>query len=153
MSHLMQPLEIEGTKHCLSDNGRRTTVGVATEILTSASSLVDVSVDPWQLVELPTGDLAADTEISFGVSCATEILLYFEVSDNGGDGYVVVQPYVNGVAYGLPLDMDEGDSPVEDWPIDISDIPCGNIITIVCSASRTDDDEPLTVLMRIDGIS
>ena len=151
--HLMLPLEIDGTKYCLTDNGRRTTVGIATEILTTSPELVDVTVDPWNLLVMPIGDQAAETEISFGVSCATQILLYFEISDTGGDASATIQPYLNGVSYGSPAELDEGDSPIEDFPINLSDLPCGNVITLLCTVDRMDDSEILYVSTRIDGIS
>ena len=151
MSHLMLPILIGSTKYCLTDNGKKTTQGVAT----TAPELVDLDSSPWILQTLDIGETGATSAISFGVSCATQVLLYFEAFEFVASDYVVnITVSVNGVEYGTIEMLQDDPISIEDWPVDLSNLPCGNVITISCTTSRTDPLlDPLYVYTRIDGIS
>jgi hypothetical protein len=165
-AHLIQPIDVHGIPLCPIYQSGRMTTGVVTEsFVTPSLAVLDAPQSPWRLVILPSGDLAGDGEVSFGVACGSTVTLDFTSSDTSTspDYYIEIYAVVDGEAFpsvGVPLttltSAGAGDS-ISGLEIDLSDAACGNVVVLICSASRTGgggtDDGTLTVTAQVASIS
>lgn len=74
MSHLIQPIDIEGVKYCLTCQSNRITQGVATDLdfFGANGAIISSNCGPWQLAEVLAGPGLVG-EISLGVSCVESV--------------------------------------------------------------------------------
>lgn len=151
MAHLIQPLEIEGTLYCVMYHGNRATRGVATSIECAPTDAPDVSnpASPW-FVEM--NGVATVSEISFGIGCGSEVMMSFETDGTAvGDYAIIIEAYINGVPDSSVVITDPFTS--GGMTLDLTDYPCGNLITLVMSLAGDENIPPLTLNMVITSVS
>lgn len=141
MSHLIQPIDIEGTKYYPTHLGGRMTVGVMTEKIIGPElggevDNITYEITPlkWQMGdEFFSEDLA---EVSFGLSCGDEISVLFTSTANDPVTTTVFdyEVYLDEVLTdSFTVAADESSTRIYDF----TGSPCGKIITIVCRCSST----------------
>lgn len=161
MSHLILPIDIEGTKYCPTYQSGRMTTGVLTSFEVSGTNYAEITTpeSPWKLAVLPIGDIAGDGEVSFGVACGSTVLIDFTSQDTSTapDYAVLINIYVDGVSFGSSFYLFNYAPDSLGFEIDLIDVPCGSIVTLVASATRADlvpgDDGLLTVTAEVTSIT
>lgn len=162
MSHLILPIDIDGTKYCPTYESGRMTTGVLTsfEVLGTNYAEITTPESPWKLAVLPIGDIAGDGEVSFGVACGSIVLINFTSQDTSTAPHyaVLISIYVNGVLIVAPFYLFNYDPDALGVEIDLLDVPCGSIVTLVASATRADlvpgdTDGVLTVTAEVTSIT
>lgn len=137
------PVTIEGTAYPLDYQDGHMTQGVITEIYGSGIVYEDVSDpdSPWSGIILPVGDLAGQGEISFGVSCANSVEISFAADDTSTspDFEIIIYVHLNGNVP-VPFSLTYA-AATDNYTVDLSgEAECGNVVTIVAVASRTEID-------------
>jgi len=152
MSHLITPVNVNGTMYCcLYTDGRRTK-GVITDVYASGNTAVITTDEgPWTLLAAATSDEYMG-EISFGVSCGSQITLNIDVNVSSPQ-YVAVVAYLD---FGSTIEVAENSlsGTGNTMVIDISEVPCGVVVTLVCqSPGPPDQTSGLLVTASITSIT
>lgn len=152
IGHLIKPLTIDGSDYCVLYQGTRATEAVNTALLSPPTDLADVSTPqgPWTMALV---GLASAFEISFGVGCGSAINLAFDVTTAAAEWYVTIYGHIN--ENGTPAEfvaMSDTTGTTETMTIDVSDIPCGNIITLIVSIEQP-AEEAVELAVSIDSIT
>lgn len=152
MSHLIQPIEIEGTKYCVNQNGNRTTRGVATEIVLPTTVVADVTAagGPW-LVTLDT--FYDNAEISFAVGCGSQVTVnYLATSVDIENNDVIIEAYIDGSGDGGTV---VGGANPDDVTVnyDITNRLCGTIISLAIYRNDFSGEDPIQLMVQITGVS
>ena len=146
MSHIIQPIEIDSTDYCCKCYGTtaalgRGTKGVLTEDFLFVSTpeintaVITNDCSPWTAMTGSFSDFTTYTpegELSFGVSCGSEVAIDLDSSSAGGSGDDVyscaVKIYRDGVLWDTYF-LSSGSASETDT-ITVTGGPCGEIITI-----------------------
>lgn len=152
MSHLIQPIDIEGTKYCVNQNGNRTTKGVNTQIVFPTTVLADVTAagGPWEVLLSSAEDNA---EISFAVGCGSQVSVnYVATSADIENNDVIIESYIDesgdgGIVVGA---LNPDDVTVN---YDITNRPCGTIITLAFYRNDQSGGDPIEVSVQITSVS
>ena len=167
-SHLIQTIDIEGTRYCPKNHDGRMTDAVKTSYVYGVENSADVSGITKLLIVMPAGEVEAVGEVSFGVTCATQLfpVNFYSVDTSTVEDYFIdIYLSMNGdnAESGFASIYNEtvGDESESIGNlIDLSNVPCGNIITLTVYAARpygylnpeTSDGE-LTLTVEILGAS
>lgn len=143
--HLIQPIIIDGTKYCLTENGGRTTLPLNTTLVSfPTDSAVLTNPSEWLFY---IGGVASTFEVSFGASCLSEFNLSITNSTTSSDWVVLINIYLNGVL--IPEYEDVLYDPLIDGGdigVTFTDLPCGNLFTITVSQEMGDTEDLLTTI-------
>jgi hypothetical protein len=155
MSHLIQPILIDGTRYCVSYHGNRATRGVLTAFYASANTAelangpggTEDLAGPWVLIFGSSSTATVwEGEISFGVGCGSQITVQLS---NAGEEGVAVFAYLNNA--GAPIASETLEVETKNMVIDITDAPCGSIITLY--AFNEDDGPTYSTLCTAEIVS
>tara|TARA_R110002167_G_scaffold109980_1_gene280166 strand:+ start:189 stop:695 length:507 start_codon:yes stop_codon:yes gene_type:complete len=152
---LISPITIDGTAYCNTCEGGRSTKGVLTEDILFLNypeiqtAVITNDCSPWKVM---TGslddyeDYHPEGELSFGVSCGTQVDIDFSSSSTGGTGdndyYSAVLIYVDGVLF-TSLNLTQA-SPTGTREVTVTGGPCGSIITLYAILQEFFDSDTTT---------
>ena len=144
MSHLIQTIDIEGTRYCPKNHGGRMTDAVKTSYTFGGDgNSADVSGITKLLIVMPAGEFEAVGEVSFGVTCATQLfpVNFYSVDTSTVEDYFI-DIYLStkgdnfeGFAYIYNETVGDTSESIGNL-IDLSNVPCGNIVTLTVYAAR-----------------
>jgi hypothetical protein len=145
MSHLIQTIDIEGTRYCPKNHDGRMTDAVKTSYTFGGgdANSADVSGITKLLMVMPAGKFKAVGEVSFGVTCATQLfpVNFYAVDTSSVEDYFIdIYLTINGdnfQSFASIYNETVGDESESIGNlIDLSNVPCGNIVTLTVYAAR-----------------
>ena len=148
-NHLMQPVEIDGIKYCLTENGRRTTLPLNTAFVASPTDLADLTDPAFWVCELV--GVVSEFEISFGASCIDGFTLNVSNTTTSSSWVVLISIYADGVI--IPGFEDVlYDSLIDGGEIGVSldDLPCGQVVTVtVIQVDQDEEGVTTTIILSV----
>ena len=143
-NHLIQTIDIQGTRYCPKNHGGRMTDAVKTSYTFGGdNNSADVSGITKLLIVMPAGEFEAEGEVSFGVTCATQLfpVNFYAVDTSTVEDYFI-DIYLtinngNSNSFASIYNETVGDESESIGNlIDLSNVPCGNIVTLSVYAAR-----------------
>ena len=130
MAHLISPISINGTSYCCKCQGGRSTEGVLTQNHANPNGAeISNLCSPWVL--FTGGESDDEGEVSFGVSCGTDVEIQFTSTEYTDSEYTIdVEIYIDG-GYDQAVSLDEINTN-ETITITAAGVPCGKIVTFYC---------------------
>lgn len=136
MAHLIQPITIDSVAYCCSCQGGRSTKGVLTDdYIVTAGNSATITTDCGEWEVFTGGSTSDEGEISFGISCGSNVEIYFDTTEAGSNDIydVGIDVYINGGYHTtLPLNEYYHEDTID---VPITGSPCGSIITAHCVPS------------------
>jgi len=133
MAHLIQPIDISAVKYCPTcQTGHATRAVLTDDHLFLATNAADVTTPcgGWDMIE---GSIAWEGEVSFGVTCCSEVTVEFSANgapDSETEGhYVECHAYLDGTFVDFVYLYVGGTDSIA---IPITSEACGSIITLHC---------------------
>lgn len=130
MAHLIQPITIDSVAYCCSCQGGRSTQGVLTQNHANPNgATISNLCSPWVL--FTGGESDDEGEVSFGVSCGTDVEIEFTSTEYTDSDYTVdIGIYIQGVL-DQTISLSETNTS-ETVSFTVISGPCGEVVTIYC---------------------
>jgi hypothetical protein len=152
MPHLIQPIALPGAGlYCPSYHGNRATRGIDTMVVTGGNDAVDFTTpeSPWNLNIV---GIASTFELSFGVACGDTVNFSYDGMTTSDDWQAVIAIHINQNPVAAYLEILSSGLTYGSLAISLSDVACGNIVTVW--VSMTDDsDTPTEDLLVTLGVT